>query len=121
MPEYRTLEFTDEFLVSLLSRDFSTSDRRAFLRALYQPGLTRPQIPWGIRFRSAGNLRSYEAHLVLRLLDDNERHPSLRVHQLHGEQRGIWSATASETLRITFRRLDDGVKRLLRCSKHDDR
>ena len=54
MPEYRTLEFTDEFLASLLYRDFTAADRRAFVGAL-------------------------------RLLDDNDRHPSLRVHELRGD------------------------------------
>jgi mRNA-degrading endonuclease YafQ of YafQ-DinJ toxin-antitoxin module len=32
---------------------------------------------------------------ALRLLDENERHPSLRIHELHGDQEGVWSASAS--------------------------
>ena len=58
---------------------------------------------------------------ALRRLDENERHPSLRVHELKGDRLGTWSASASEFLRITFERLPDGRKRLLTCSKHYDR
>jgi hypothetical protein len=54
----------------------------------------------------------------LRLLDENENHPSLRVHQLHGDREGSWSASASAELRVTFERRDGGRKRLLTCSHH---
>jgi hypothetical protein len=90
MPEYQTLEFTDEFLAAFIGRDFTSSDRRALIRAL-------------------------------RLLDDSERHPSLRVHNLAGPLAGLWSASASSSLRIVFERLDSGRKRLISCSKHYDR
>jgi len=55
---------------------------------------------------------------ALRLLDSNEQHPSLRVHQLTGKERGTWSASASDELRITFERRADGVKVIFRCSRH---
>jgi len=55
---------------------------------------------------------------ALQLLDTDERHPSLRIHQMRGEQAGIWSASASDELRITFERLPEGKKRLLVCSRH---
>lgn len=55
---------------------------------------------------------------ALRLLDENERHPSLRVHQLHGDREGSWSASASAVLRVTFERHAGGRKRLLTCSHH---
>jgi mRNA-degrading endonuclease YafQ of YafQ-DinJ toxin-antitoxin module len=55
------------------------------------------------------------------LLDSNERHPSLRVHQLQGDQAGVWSASASDELRLTFERLSEGRKLLLRCSRHYQR
>ena len=58
---------------------------------------------------------------ALRLLDDDERHPSLRVHQLLGDRDGSWSASASESLRMTFERLPGGRKRMLTCSRHYDR
>jgi mRNA-degrading endonuclease YafQ of YafQ-DinJ toxin-antitoxin module len=58
---------------------------------------------------------------ALRLLDENERHPSLRVHKLEGDREGSWSASASRGLRLSFERLEGGRKRLLTCSKHYDR
>jgi mRNA-degrading endonuclease YafQ of YafQ-DinJ toxin-antitoxin module len=85
MADYRTLDFTSEFLLTLtqLGRD----DQRRILRAL-------------------------------ELLDQNERHPSLRVHPLKGELAGLWSASASRSLRITFERLPSGRKRLVEASQH---
>ncbi len=47
---------------------------------------------------------------ALQMLDTNERHPSRRIHQLQGDQTGIWSASASDELRITFERLPNGKK-----------
>ncbi|MGH2585537.1 MAG: hypothetical protein ACRDJE_11540 [Dehalococcoidia bacterium] len=88
--EYRTLDFTDTFLQTFASRDFTASDRSAILKAL-------------------------------RLLDENDRHPSLRIHELKGDREGSWSASASSFHRLTFERLPGGRKRLLTCSKHYDR
>ncbi|HET8627819.1 MAG TPA: hypothetical protein VFL91_10390 [Thermomicrobiales bacterium] len=51
-------------------------------------------------------------------LDTDERHPSLRVHQLRGDLAGLWSASASRSLRLTFERLDGGRKRLIAYSRH---
>ncbi len=58
---------------------------------------------------------------ALRLLDDDERHPSLRVHKLEGDRAGSWSVSASRELRMTFERHPDGRKRMLTCSRHYDR
>lgn len=55
---------------------------------------------------------------ALRLLDADERHPGLRVHELRGGLAGVWSASASRELRVTFERLADGRKLLLTCSHH---
>ena len=55
----------------------------------------------------------------MRLLDDNDRHPSLRVHDLRGDLAGLWSASASDQLRIIFRRLPNGKKKLITSSRHD--
>jgi mRNA-degrading endonuclease YafQ of YafQ-DinJ toxin-antitoxin module len=55
---------------------------------------------------------------ALRLLDQNERHPSLRVHELRGDLKGVWSVSASKELRITFERVSDGRKCLLTCTHH---
>jgi len=56
---------------------------------------------------------------ALRLLDSNEQHPSLHVHQLTGKEHGTWSASASDEMRITFQRLADGRKKLLGASRYD--
>jgi mRNA-degrading endonuclease YafQ of YafQ-DinJ toxin-antitoxin module len=58
---------------------------------------------------------------ALILLDQNEKHPSLRVHALEGNLDGLWSASASSSLRMTFTRLDGGRKLMLTCSRHYDR
>lgn len=84
---YRTLDFTETFLETYASREFSDSERRLFRKAL-------------------------------RLLDTDERHPSLRVHKLQGDREGSWSASASNALRMTFERSGEGRKRLLTCSRH---
>ncbi len=89
-PGYSTIDFTETFLQTFMSKDFSAGDRKTILKAL-------------------------------RLLDDNEQHPSLRVHALKGDRRGSWSASASDSLRLTFTRLPGGRKRMLTCSKHYDR
>ena len=66
-------------------------------------------------FRAADQKRFAKA---LRLLDTDERHPSLRVHALQGDLAGVWSASAADDLRIEFLRDDGGKKILLRCSRH---
>lgn len=55
---------------------------------------------------------------ALDLLDANERHPSLRVHRRHGDMEGLWWASASDELRISFTRLGGGRKRLVACTRH---
>ncbi len=56
---------------------------------------------------------------ALALLDENERHPSLNVHPLKGQQADLWAAYATKSLRIVFRRIDTGRKELLSASQHD--
>ena len=55
---------------------------------------------------------------AIKALDENEKRPSRRVHELHGALQGIWSASASKSLRITFARLDGGRKLLLTVDHH---
>ena len=55
---------------------------------------------------------------ALELLDTNERHPSLRVHELTGDLAGFWSASASNSLRLLFVRAPEGQKIVVRCSRH---
>ena len=54
---------------------------------------------------------------ALRLLDQDETHPSLRVRKLQGDQEGSWSASASHELRMSCDRLAAGRKRMLTCSR----
>jgi mRNA-degrading endonuclease YafQ of YafQ-DinJ toxin-antitoxin module len=55
---------------------------------------------------------------ALELLDHDEQHRSLRVHQLTGDLSGFWSASASDELRVLFTRGPEGTKILSRCSRH---
>ncbi|MCZ7576207.1 MAG: hypothetical protein M5U18_03805 [Dehalococcoidia bacterium] len=57
---------------------------------------------------------------ALTLLDENERHPSLRVHRLGGDMEGSWTAYVTRSIRVTFERLPDGGKRLLTLTRHYD-
>ena len=40
-------------------------------------------------------------HKALRLMDEDLRHPGLRIKRIRGTQ-GIWEARASRSLRLTF-------------------
>jgi plasmid maintenance system killer protein len=55
---------------------------------------------------------------ALRLLDANEQHPSLRVHELQGDLAGLWSVSASASLRLTFVRASGGRKTMVSCTRH---
>ena len=58
---------------------------------------------------------------ALTLLDENDRHPSLRVHKLEGDREGSWTAYVNQAIRITFERLPNGRRRLLTLTRHYDR
>jgi mRNA-degrading endonuclease YafQ of YafQ-DinJ toxin-antitoxin module len=68
-----------------------------------------------VRFSASDQRRFLKA---LRLLDENEKHPSLRVHELSGDLAGTWSASASDDLRLLFVRTEGGRKTLLTCTRH---
>lgn len=55
---------------------------------------------------------------ALEQLDIDERTPALRVHRLQGSKSGLWSASPSKSLRLTFVRLGEGRKLLVECSHH---
>ncbi len=55
---------------------------------------------------------------ALRMLDQDETASSLRIHDLQGSLAGIWSASASPSLRMTFQRLEGRRKLMLTCSHH---
>jgi hypothetical protein len=88
--QFQSLDFTDTFLETFGSKDFTAAERKAIRKAL-------------------------------RLLDTDERHPSLRVHQLQGDLAGLWSASASDVLRLTFVRTAQGRKTMVSCTRHYDR
>jgi mRNA-degrading endonuclease YafQ of YafQ-DinJ toxin-antitoxin module len=87
---YTSLDFTDSFLETFGSKNFTAAERKTIRKAL-------------------------------RLLDSDEKHPSLRVHQLEGDLAGLWSASASDVLRLTFVRTARGRKTMVTCSRHYDR
>jgi mRNA-degrading endonuclease YafQ of YafQ-DinJ toxin-antitoxin module len=87
---FQSLDFTDTFLETFGSKNFTAAERKAIRKAL-------------------------------RLLDTDERHPSLRVHQLQGDLTGLWSASASDVLRLTFVRTAQGRKTMVSCTRHYDR
>jgi mRNA-degrading endonuclease YafQ of YafQ-DinJ toxin-antitoxin module len=84
---FQSLDFTDTFLETFGSKNFTAAERKAIRKAL-------------------------------RLLDTDERHPSLRVHQLQGDLTGLWSASASDVLRLTFVRTAQGRKTMVSCTRH---
>jgi mRNA-degrading endonuclease YafQ of YafQ-DinJ toxin-antitoxin module len=57
---------------------------------------------------------------ALDLLDTNDRHPSLQIHKLQGDEEGSWTCYVTRDIRITFERLDGGDKRLLTLTRHYD-
>jgi mRNA-degrading endonuclease YafQ of YafQ-DinJ toxin-antitoxin module len=87
---YTSLDFTDSFLETFGSKNFTAAERKTIRKAL-------------------------------RLLDSDEKHPSLRVHQLEGDLAGLWSASASDVFRLTFVRTARGRKTMVTCSRHYDR
>ena len=50
---------------------------------------------------------------------NNPLHPSLRLHELHGKFRGIWSISISGNYRIIFERMDNGDIMFISIGKHD--
>ena len=49
----------------------------------------------------------------------NPLHPSLRLHELHGKFKGIWSITIASNYRIIFERMDNGDILFISIGKHD--
>ena len=86
--QYKTLDFTETFLESL-------TDSHEFNRGERKLFLK-----------------------AMRLLDEDEKHRSLRVHELGRDLVGIWSASASANLRMTFLRAAGGRKVMLTCTHH---
>ncbi|MDA3840285.1 MAG: type II toxin-antitoxin system mRNA interferase toxin, RelE/StbE family [Patescibacteria group bacterium] len=49
----------------------------------------------------------------------NPLHPSLRLHELHGKFKGIWSISLSGNYRIIFERMKNGDILFISIGKHD--
>jgi len=50
---------------------------------------------------------------------DNPLHPSLRLHELHGKFKGIWSISLTQNFRIIFERMPNGDILFVSIGKHD--
>jgi addiction module RelE/StbE family toxin len=50
---------------------------------------------------------------------NNPLHSSLRLHELHGKFRGIWSISITGNYRIIFERMDNGDVMFISIGKHD--
>ncbi len=50
---------------------------------------------------------------------NNPLHPSLRLHELHGKFKGIWSISITGNYRIIFERMDNGDIMFVSIGKHD--
>jgi addiction module RelE/StbE family toxin len=50
---------------------------------------------------------------------NNPLHPSLRLHQLHGKLKGIWSISISGNYRIIFERMKNGDILFISIGKHN--
>jgi mRNA-degrading endonuclease YafQ of YafQ-DinJ toxin-antitoxin module len=69
-------------------------------------------------YRQLGQGQQKAIQKALRRLAENKRHPSLRVKRVQGTK-GIWEASATISLRITFQREKDLII-LRNCGEHDE-
>lgn len=53
------------------------------------------------------------------LFRKNPFHPSLRLHQLKGSLRGLWSLSINLNYRIIFKQTEDGAILFVSIGKHD--
>ena len=49
----------------------------------------------------------------------NPLHSSLRLHELHGKFKGIWSISITSNYRIIFERMDNGDILFISVGKHN--
>jgi addiction module RelE/StbE family toxin len=49
----------------------------------------------------------------------NPIHPSLRLHELHGKFKGIWSISLANNYRIIFERMPNGGILFISAGRHD--
>lgn len=53
------------------------------------------------------------------IFKNNPIHPSLRLHELHGKFKGIWSISLTQNYRIIFERMPNGDILFISIGKHD--
>jgi addiction module RelE/StbE family toxin len=53
------------------------------------------------------------------IFKDNPLHSSLRLHELHGKFKGIWSISLTQNYRIIFERMPNGDILFISIGKHD--
>ena len=54
-----------------------------------------------------------------KIFRDNPLHPSLRLHELHGKFKGLWSITLTSNYRIIFERMKNGDILFISIGRHD--
>lgn len=54
-----------------------------------------------------------------KIFKENPLHPSLRLHELHGKFKGIWSISLSSSYRIIFERMENGDIVFISIGRHD--
>lgn len=54
-----------------------------------------------------------------KIFRNNPLHPSLRLHELHGKFKGIWSISLTQNFRIIFERMPNGDILFISIGKHD--
>jgi addiction module RelE/StbE family toxin len=54
-----------------------------------------------------------------KIFKENPLHLSLRLHELHGKFRGLWSISITSNYRIIFERMEDGNILFVSIGKHD--
>ncbi|HBR80116.1 TPA: type II toxin-antitoxin system mRNA interferase toxin, RelE/StbE family [Candidatus Uhrbacteria bacterium] len=50
---------------------------------------------------------------------DNPLHPSLRLHELHGKFKEVWSLSITSNYRIIFKRKENGTILFISIGRHD--
>jgi mRNA-degrading endonuclease YafQ of YafQ-DinJ toxin-antitoxin module len=68
------------------------------------------------RLRPLEQNRAIKTEQLFRL---DPLHPSLRLHQLKGRLKGIWSISVTSSIRILFTRLPDGTIVFGTIGQHD--
>lgn len=54
-----------------------------------------------------------------KIFKDNPLHPSLRLHELHGKFKGLWSVSITGNYRIIFERMKNGDILFISIGRHD--